>query len=55
VAAWSLVHGLALLLLDDRIAAAARAGRSDDEFVHQVLGMIRFAGAPARPPSQTPE
>jgi AcrR family transcriptional regulator len=48
VAAWSLVHGLALLLLDDRIAPAARAGRSDEEFVHQVLGMIRFAAGPAQ-------
>lgn len=47
VAAWSLVHGLALLLLDDRIAPAARAGRSDEEFVRQVLGMIRFAAGPA--------
>jgi AcrR family transcriptional regulator len=55
VAAWSLVHGLAMLLLDDRIASAARAGRGDDEFVHQVLGMIRFAGGPARPPSQNSE
>ena len=51
VAAWSLVHGLAMLLLDDRIATAARAGRSDEAFVHQVLGMIRFAGGPARPSS----
>jgi AcrR family transcriptional regulator len=51
VAAWSLVHGLAMLLLDDRIASAARAGRSDEEFVHQVLGMIRFAGGSARPPA----
>jgi AcrR family transcriptional regulator len=47
VAAWSLVHGLAMLLLDDRIASAARNGRSNEEFVHQVLGMIRFASAPA--------
>ena len=50
VAAWSLVHGLALLLLDDRIASAARAGRSDEEFVRQVLGVIRFA---AGPPAQS--
>jgi AcrR family transcriptional regulator len=46
VAAWSLVHGLAMLLLDDRIAPAARAGRDNEEFVHQVLGMIRFASGP---------
>lgn len=51
VAAWALVHGLAMLLLDDRIATAARAGRGDEEFVHQVLGMIRFAGGPVRPAS----
>jgi AcrR family transcriptional regulator len=48
VAAWSLVHGLAMLLLDDRIASAARAGRGDEEFVRQVLGMIRFAAGPAQ-------
>jgi AcrR family transcriptional regulator len=47
VAAWSLVHGLAMLLLDDRIASAARGGRNNEEFVHQVLGMIRFASGPA--------
>jgi hypothetical protein len=51
VAAWSLVHGLAMLLLDDRIASAARGGRSDEDFVHQVLGMIRFASGTARPPA----
>jgi AcrR family transcriptional regulator len=54
VAAWSLVHGLAMLLLDHRIATAARAGRGDEEFVHQVLGMIRFAGGVARPPAGAP-
>ncbi len=48
VAAWSLVHGLALLLLDDRIAPAARAGRGDEDFVRQVLGMIRFAAGAAQ-------
>ena len=47
VAAWSLVHGLSMLLLDDRIASAARGGRNNEEFVHQVLGMIRFASGPA--------
>jgi len=51
VAAWSLVHGLALLLLDDRIASSARAGRDDETFIRQVLGMIRFAGGPAQPPA----
>jgi len=49
VAAWSLVHGFALLLLDDRIASSARAGRDDETFIRQVLGMIRFAGGPAQP------
>jgi AcrR family transcriptional regulator len=48
VAAWALVHGLATLLLNERIAPAVRAGRSDEAFVRQVLGTIRFAAAPAQ-------
>ena len=59
IAAWSLVHGLALLLLDEKIASTARAGRETDEFVRCVLNSIRFAarpanqvaGGPAQPPA----
>jgi AcrR family transcriptional regulator len=50
IAAWALVHGLAQLLLEDRVAEAARGGRSEAQFVRDVLSTIRFAaGAPARP------
>lgn len=49
IAAWALVHGLAQLLLEGRVAQAARAGRSEARFVSDVLATIRFAaGAPAR-------
>jgi hypothetical protein len=50
IAAWSLVHGLSQLLLDEGIAASARRGRDRDGLVRAVLGSIRFAAA--RP--QTP-
>ncbi|MGH8765110.1 MAG: TetR/AcrR family transcriptional regulator [Burkholderiales bacterium] len=53
IAAWSLVHGLAHLMLDDRISASARAGRSEEEFVRQVLGAIRFAAGAAAAPGPT--
>lgn len=49
IAAWALVHGLAQLLLEDRIAAAARRGRSEAVFVRDVLGSIRFVVGPAIP------
>ena len=43
-AAWSLVHGLAQLLLDGHFARqAADAGA----FVHDVIGAVRFASRPA--------
>jgi len=45
IAAWALVHGLASLLLNERIALAMRAERSDEEFVRAVLGSVRFAAA----------
>ncbi len=46
VAAWALVHGVAMLLLNERLAAWLRAGRSEEEFVRSVLGSVRFvAGA----------
>jgi AcrR family transcriptional regulator len=50
IAAWALVHGLAQLLLGDRIASAARQGRDDAAFVRDVLASIRFA-ASAQPPA----
>jgi len=43
IAAWALVHGLAQLLLEDRIAPAARNGRSEDQFVRELLAAVRFA------------
>ena len=49
IAAWALVHGLAQLLLGDRIAPAAFQGRDRDAFVRGVLGSIRFAGGAAQP------
>jgi AcrR family transcriptional regulator len=49
IAAWALVHGLAQLLLGDRIAPAARQGRSEDQFVRDVLGTMRFAAGTASP------
>jgi AcrR family transcriptional regulator len=49
LAAWALVHGLALLLLDERIAASARRGRDAQTLVREVLGTIRFAARIAQP------
>lgn len=48
LAAWAMVHGLAQLLLEDRIASAARNGRSDEQFVRELLATIRFAAGPAQ-------
>ena len=42
-AAWSLVHGLASLLLAGHFPRAASEGRSTESFVRAVLGSIRFA------------
>ena len=47
IAAWALVHGLANLMLHERIASAMRGGRSDEEFARAVLGSVRFAAHPA--------
>ena len=56
IAAWALVHGLAQLLLGDRIAPAARQGRSEDQFIRDVLGTTRFAAGAASPvPASTPQ
>lgn len=49
VAAWALVHGLANLLLDERIASAMRAGRNNEDFVRAVLSSVRFAAASQAP------
>jgi hypothetical protein len=40
IAAWALVHGLSALLLDQKLAGAAREGVED--FVRAVLGSVRF-------------
>jgi len=49
IAAWALVHGLAQLLMDERIAVAALDGRSRGHFVHDVLATLRFAAGAAQP------
>ena len=49
IAAWALVHGLAQLLLGGRIAPVARQGRSEDQFIRDVLGTTRFAAGTAGP------
>lgn len=45
IAAWALVHGLAHLLLDERIASTMRSGRSSADFARAVLGSVRFAAS----------
>lgn len=47
IAAWALVHGLAQLLLGDRIGAGARQGRAEDQFIRDVLGTTRFSAGTA--------
>lgn len=54
IAAWALVHGLVQLLLGDRIAAAAREGRSEAQFVSDVLASVRFATGAAQAPAGGP-
>ena len=49
IAAWALVHGLAQLLLEDRIAPAAKRSRDDATFVREVLGAVRFAVGKPQP------
>lgn len=48
IAAWALVHGLAQLLLGDRIAVEARRGRGDAAFVRDLLATVRFAAGSAQ-------
>jgi AcrR family transcriptional regulator len=47
IAAWALVHGLAHLLMGDRIAATARSGRGEAQFVHDVLATTKFVARSA--------
>jgi AcrR family transcriptional regulator len=47
-AAWSLVHGLANLILDGHFAQAQRDSGGAEAFAAKVLGMTRFARAPQR-------
>ncbi len=49
IAAWALVHGLAHLLLGDRIAASARGAREQAQFVRDVLNAVRFVTRSAPP------
>jgi AcrR family transcriptional regulator len=42
-AAWSLVHGLAQLILDGHFSEAQRTAGGGDAFVRQVLAVVRFA------------
>ena len=51
IAAWALVHGLAQLLLGQRIAEAAKQGRDNGAFIKDVLGTIRFVVATAQLPA----
>lgn len=43
VAAWSLVHGLALLMLDGHVGAADSSEAGDERFADEVLGVLRFS------------
>jgi AcrR family transcriptional regulator len=49
IAAWALVHGLAQLLMEDRVARSARGTRSEEQFVRDVLATTRFAARSAQP------
>lgn len=52
VAAWALVHGLAQLLLDDKIGATARGGRAPLDLVRDVLSAVRFVVRAAPPAAE---
>lgn len=49
IAAWAMVHGLANLMLEDKISAAAKQGRDDAAFARDVLATLRFAARPPQP------
>ena len=51
IVAWALVHGLAQLLLGDRIASEAKRGRDDAAFVRDLLATVRFAARAGQPPA----
>jgi len=48
IAAWALVHGLAQLLMEDRVARSARGERSEAQFIRDVISTTRFAAGPAQ-------
>ena len=50
-AAWALVHGLAQLMLDERVGPPASDPEARQRFVGEVLGAVRFAvrAQPAQP------
>ncbi|MGQ0509054.1 MAG: TetR/AcrR family transcriptional regulator [Betaproteobacteria bacterium] len=50
IAAWAMVHGLANLMLDDKISADAMRGRDCAAFARDVLATLRFAARPDQPP-----
>jgi len=49
IAAWAMVHGLANLMLDDKISGAAKQGRDDTAFARDILATLRFAARPTQP------
>jgi len=49
IAAWALVHGLAMLLLEERVAQGALRGRERDAFVRDVLSAVRFVARQSQP------
>jgi AcrR family transcriptional regulator len=51
IAAWALVHGLAHLILGERISSVAKRGRDDAAFVREVLASVRFAASLSQPPA----
>lgn len=43
VAAWSLVHGLAQLVMDGHVEAGVSGDAGDERFADEVLGVLRFS------------
>lgn len=50
IAAWATVHGLANLMLDDKISADVMRGRDRAVFAREVLATLRFAARPDQVP-----
>jgi hypothetical protein len=46
IAAWSLLHGLALLLIEGYLGPVPQ-GADAERLVREVVGMMRFAARPA--------